>query len=138
MRRAAILLLLAACACAGGGGRGAPDLPVADSGSGSATPAPVAEAKVTDRASAEAAQGRRAAVTGTAGNAMLGAALVLSDRTPVYCLPLERWPDDVDRTTVTAHGTLAWTDEFAASAGGAGTAGAVLVLRDCTYDPPSR
>lgn len=138
-RIAAAMLLFAACACSGrhghpvGTGSGSA---VADVGSGSAVAASP-EATVTDRASAEAAKGRKAAVTGMAGNAMLGAALVLSDRTPVYCQPLERWPDSVERKTVTAHGTLALTGEFAANGDGAGTSGPVWVLRDCTYDPPS-
>jgi hypothetical protein len=137
MRASVALLLLAACACSSGHGQPAGPGSGSASGSGSAVVTPAAEAKVTDAASATAAKGSKAAVTGMAGNAMLGAAIVLSDRTPVYCQPLERWPDDVDRKTVTAHGKLEQTNEFAASGDGAGTPGSVWVLRDCTYDPPS-
>jgi hypothetical protein len=79
----------------------------------------------------------KAAATGKAGNAKLGAVVMLTDRVPVYCTPLESWPSDVNGKAVTAHGTLEHTDEFAAEGGGAGTSGAVWVLRDCKYDPPS-
>jgi len=105
------------------------------SGSGSAAPAP-SEAVVTDAATAAAAKGTMAAATGKAGNAKLGAVVMLTDRVPVYCTPLESWPSEVNGKQVTAHGKLEQTDEFAAEGDGAGTSGAVWVLRDCKYDPP--
>lgn len=94
------------------------------------------EAVVTDAATAAAATGMRAAATGTAGNAKLGAVVVLTDRVPIYCTPLESWPADVSGKQVTAHGKLEETHEFTAGPDRAGTAGAVWVLRDCKYDPP--
>lgn len=109
----------------------------AGSGSGSAPTAPPAPVEITVTTSDGLQKADKAAVTGKAGNAMLGAAVVLSDRTPIYCQPLERWPAEVAGKTVTAHGKLEPTDEFSASADGAGTSGSVWVLRDCTYDPPS-
>lgn len=124
------MLVLAAAACSH-----PPIVPAA--GARSDTRVPTSnEAVVTDGATAAAAKGRRAAATGTAGNAKLGAVVMLTDRVPIYCTPLERWPADVDGKRVTAHGKLEATDEFAAGSDSAGTEGAVWVLRDCKYDPP--
>ena len=136
--RVAFALLLAAAACsqppkhttdtAGSGSAAGSD--------GSATAPAAKEAVVTDAATAAAAKGLMAAATGKAGNAKLGAVVVLTGRVPVYCTPLESWPDDVNGKQVTAHGKLEQTDEFTAEGDGAGTSGAVWVLRDCKYDSP--
>jgi hypothetical protein len=137
--RLAFALLVAAAACSQPPkketpvGSGSPMGSAGDRSGGVAE----AEAVVTDAATAEAAKGMKAAATGKAGNAKLGAVVMLTDRVPVYCTPLESWPSDVNGKAVTAHGTLEHTDEFAAEGGGAGTSGAVWVLRDCKYDPPS-
>lgn len=140
--RVAIALLLAA-ACSGGKSSttttpaGSGDgVVVAGSSSDTGSAEAAAEVAVTDSASAAAAAGKLAAVTGKAGNAKLGAVVMLADRAPVYCRPLDAWPSEVSGKQVTAHGKLEQTDEFAAEGGGAGTSGAVWVLRDCTYDPP--
>jgi hypothetical protein len=145
MRFAVALLAAATAACSSGGKTGPTAPPNGSdtgsgsdmgSGSGSAVAAQPAEVAVTDAASAAANAGKAAAVTGKAGNAKLGAVVMMSDRVPVYCRPLESWPSEVSGKQITAHGKLEQSDEFAAEGGGAGTSGAVWVLRDCTYDPP--
>jgi hypothetical protein len=100
------------------------------------TPAPPATPAVIVVASAaEAARalGKRVSITGTAGNAKLGA-IVQSGDLLVYCLDRPSWPDDQDGKTVTVEGTLERTDEFKATPTPeglqrAGTSGGDLVLR---------
>lgn len=132
--RLALALLLSAAACSN------PSKPPVSNGSGSGSasveaPKP-SEVAVADSTGLAAAKDQRAKVTGKAGNAKLGAVVMLPDRTPVYCTPLESWPDAVDGNQVTAHGTLEQSSEFMARGDSAGTGGPVWVLRDCTYDPP--
>jgi hypothetical protein len=133
MRLALALLLAAACSN--------PSKPPVTNGSGSGSGSAVvgdskpAEVAVGDSAGLVAAKDQAARVTGKAGNAKLGAVVMLPDRTPVYCMPLESWPSDVDGNQVTAHGKLEQSSEFMARGDGAGTGGPVWVLRDCTYDP---
>lgn len=141
MRLAFALLVAAACSQPTKkellpNGNGPDPVGSASAGSGAVGEPDVPEAVVTDAASAEAAKGMKAAAKGKAGNAKLGAVVMLTDRVPVYCTPLESWPSDVNGKAVTAHGRLEQTDEFAAEGAGAGTSGAVWVLRDCKYDPP--
>lgn len=136
MRFAIALFVITACSS---GGK-TPVTPAGGSGSAAgsaAEAAPPTEAEVSDAATAAANAGKPAAVKGKAGNAKLGAVVMMTDRVPVYCTPLESWPSEVNGKTVTAHGKLEQTDEFAAGPGAAGTTGAVWVLRDCKYDPPS-
>ncbi len=136
MRLAIALLLATACSHPPTPKHDTPGSGAVADGSGSAAPVAKKEAVVTDAATAAAAKGLLAAATGKAGNAKLGAVVMLTDRLPVYCTPLERWPSDVNGKQVTAHGKLEQTDEFAAEGNGAGTSGAVWVLRDCKYDSP--
>ena len=134
--RVAFALLLAAAACSQPPKHTTDTAGSAAGSNDSATAPATKEAVVTDAATAAAAKGLMAAATGKAGNAKLGAVVMLTDRLPVYCTPLESWPDDVNGKQVTAHGKLEQTDEFAAEGDGAGTSGAVWVLRDCKYDSP--
>lgn len=130
-----LLLLLPLVACSGKQAA-EPASPGAGSAPPPSSPPPAAEtATVTDGDAATAHAGQLVDVIGTARDAKLGAAVVASSLV-VYCLGHERWPNDVFGKPVTAHGTLEQTTEFAApDATSAGTAGAVWVLRDCTYQP---
>jgi hypothetical protein len=95
---------------------------------------------VTDLASAKAALGKQVTVQGTAKSAKLGPVVVAADLV-VYCLGIAEWPGAVSDKSVTAHGLLQQTDEFAAQqdahgAVSAGTSGSVFVLRECGYVQP--
>lgn len=50
--------------------------------------------------------GTQVTIEGTARNAMAGAVVLTSDRTPVYVDGLERWDRAVDGKQVSASGTL--------------------------------
>lgn len=106
-------------------------------GSGSVV-TPAAAIVVADVAAAQAAAGKQVEVHGTAGDAKLSAVVTLGT-TPVYCLGLDRWPADRLDRPVVARGLLESTTEFAEESDpnlpSAGTAGAVWVLRSCTFDP---
>lgn len=94
---------------------------------------------VGDAAAAKAAVGKRVRVSGTAGNAKLGA-VVRGSGVMVYCLDRPEWPGDRDGQTVTVEGTLEYTSEFMAKtdpsgAISAGTGGPVYVLRKSDLVP---
>jgi hypothetical protein len=130
--RAAIaaILVVAAAACWR-------DTPATHASVAAVPEAPPSRAQVvTDVASAQAAIGTKATVSGTARTAKLAAVVVLADGTPVYCLELERWPAEQEGAPVTADGTLETTDDFVASPGAAGTNGPVWVLRNCKLAAP--
>lgn len=129
--RVAIALLLFACS---GGGKAAPANPGSATGSAvESPPGPDPKVEITTTAEIETHQGKMADVIGTARNAKLAAAVVVTG-TPVYCLGVDSWPSDIANKQVVAMGTLEQTDEFAADDGAAGTSGKVWVIRGCTYE----
>lgn len=108
------------------------------SGAGSGSAVAAAPAVITDAAGIAAHMGTHVALRGRAGNAKLGA-VVMIDGSPIYCLGVESWPPALNGHDVTAHGTLEMSNQFAAKtdesgAVSQGTDGAVTVLRDCAYD----
>jgi len=141
--RRSVLAALVVAACSStprpvdpGSGAGSGSGSGSTAGSGSAAPA--APVLVPDRATAEAHQGEQVEIHGMAGNAMLGAAVVVGPGFVVYCLGYDSWAA-VAGQQVVARGTLELTTEFAADSDGdepaAGTSGAVWVLRGCAPDP---
>jgi hypothetical protein len=126
VRRVALVVALAACSHPAN---------KTDTVANAGSAAPPPPAAVTDEPAAKAQLGHEVDVRGLAGNAKLGAVVMLTNRTPVYCLGLEEWPDKVNGTQVTAHGKLELSSQFIAPPGGAGTDGPVYVLRACQYKP---